>query len=775
MSKDLFHTPQFLELIDWHDITSSISTHLHFEINRHKLASCDAFLSPGEVEFFLLKQDILHSLPTASVRLTHQIARLSEQFAANIGQDLAKGRVPNVAQLQQFALLLEADDIWRETFEQDLEIHQRAILVAPPLYDRKLLQSVREFITPEGEINERGFSEMRQVLEELARLEAEARKRASELKRSDLYHSDSGEFDIINDRYVLPVSSDRYTATLGPIIHRSRTGQTLFVEPPQMRPYSLRRLELIAEKDWLIFKKCRELGELLAPKAAIFDLWGDFALDFDYLQALATWAKRMNLSRPNISNDLTMVLKDLVHPLIENCVPNDFTLNPESRGIILSGPNTGGKTVLLKSVAISVCLLRLGAWLPCARADIHPYSQLYFFSHDLQDIGAGLSSFSSEVKNYSALIEEVSDDALVIIDEIFNSTSSEEASALAVALLEHLEKNARAHVLLSTHHHGIKTTASTMQNYASCHMAVDGRGIPLYQVVWGSPGSSRGIETFKRLTTDTTWGKSIAARATTLLGSKVFDYESALADINAQKAEYLLKQKEADQQISLLKNEREAFTLQKETVLAKTQNELAKRYEEIVARTKNELEKFRRNESSARKTLDTLTQGKRELSPSGRTALPPDSLKDLPAKSEGTKVWSLGLGKAGTVIQDKDSKLLIDFKGLRAWCKRSDLKLLSGADQVKPNVAQISVHVNRQVIGTTRFDGRGMRLEAFQSEVMASLHELLNGEIPYLDIIHGHGDGILKKWLRKHLEREREFEWTPMDGNDGATRVQIKK
>src|SRR5690606_32406495 len=107
---------------------------------------------------------------------------------------------------------------------------------------------------------------------------------------------------------------------------------------PQMRPYSLRRVELLAEKDWLIFKKCRELGELLTPKAMLFDQWGDFALEFDYLQALAHWSKRMNLTRPLISQDKKLILKGLFHPLINECVRNDFALENESRGIILSGP-----------------------------------------------------------------------------------------------------------------------------------------------------------------------------------------------------------------------------------------------------------------------------------------------------------------------------------------------------------------------------------------------------------------------------------------------------
>lgn len=731
-------------------------------------------MPPESIEFELKRQDVLHSLPTATQRLTNHLSRLGEKFEATLGIDLIKGRVPTVNELHQFALILEADELWLDTFAKDLDSDDLALFSPVKIYNSKLHRQLREFVADDGQINERGFTEMRVLTEELSRVEFEARRKAQDLKKdSSRNFGEVGEFDIINDRYVLPVSSDKYSASHGAIIHRSRTGQTLYTEPQEMRPYSLRRSELLAERDWLIFRKCRELGESLTPIAKSFDQWGEFALQFDRLQSLMRFAKDNKLVRPVISDCMGMELTGLFHPLVEDCITNDISLNDSLRGFILSGPNTGGKTVLLKSIALTTCLVRIGGWAPCESCSIYPYSQLYFFSHDLQDIGAGLSSFSSEVKNYSQLVEELKHDALVIIDEIFNSTSSEEASALAVALLEHLEREARPHVLLSTHHHGIKTTASTMSNFLSCHMAVDARGMPLYQVVWGTPGSSRGIDTFNRLTQEFSWGKRLSKRAKELLGSQVFDYESALTEINAQRAEYLLRTKEADEQILQLRNEREAFRLQKEMLLDQQHKELAKRYERIVTKAKQEIEIFKKGESSPRRVLDALATGKRELSPQlNRTSHAPSGLAPLPQNCEGLRVWSKTLGKSGLVLQDKDSKLQVDFKGLKSWCKRSDLQLQPGQTTTS---TQVSVTVQREVKGKLKVDGRGMRLELFQSDVISSLQELLNGEIPYLDIVHGHGDGILKKWVRQYLKQDSDYEWAPLDGNDGATRVQLRK
>lgn len=775
MAKDLFHAPEFLELIDWHDITNAIGIHACFLETKKFISSTQAFVDPELVEYELKRLDYIHELPSATSRLVSHLSRLGENFSGAAGLGLQKGRVPTIQELHQYALLIEAEDIWQEYFVENSDPDIGNFLNPNGHFPRKILKELRDFIQDDGSINDRGFLEMRQLTDELFQVESEARKKTQELRRRDpKLYSEVGEFDIINDRYVLPVSSDHYSSQCGPIIHRSRTGMTLYIEPFEMKPYSLKRAELSAKREWLIFKKCRDLGLLLQPHFAEFDRWSKFAIDFDRIQAIMSFSKQYNLVRPRISDRREISLAGLFHPLIQDCISNDIELTDSTSGFILSGPNTGGKTVVLKSIALSVCLLRLGAWVPSESATLFPYKQLYFFSHDLQSLEEGLSSFSSEVKNYSALIDEVGNDSLIIIDEIFNSTSSEEASALAVSLLEFLEETVKPHILLSTHHHGIKTTASSMERFLSCHMMVDSHGVPLYKIAWGSPGSSRGIDTFLRLTGTKQWSKRIFERAKTLLGSQIFDYESALTEINAQRAEYLLRTNEALEQIKLLKSEHEAFRLQKESSLQQIQQEQVRRFTQLVEKAKSEIEHFKRGNQSERKTLDQLSSQKRELVYEKEThRAPPATVAQLPLKADGLQVWSPNLSKSGIVLQDKGSKLLIDFKGLRSWCKREQLMLLK--DKNKPSVPAVSVNIEREVIGKTSVDGRGKRLEMFQNDVLAALHELLNGEIPFLDIIHGHGDGILKKWVRKHLDHDKDFDWSPLDGNDGATRVLLKK
>ena len=150
----------------------------------------------------------------------------------------------------------------------------------------------------------------------------------------------------------------------------------------------------------------------------------------------------------------------------------------------------------------------------------------------------------------------------------------------------------------------------------------------------------------------------------------------------------------------------------------------------------------------------------------------PDNLIPLQGDLLSKRVWSKSLNKFGLVLKVKGHKLYVDFSGLKSWVDKSDLFLDS---QNLPKNASISVHYNKTSNASTRLDARGTRLEAFQKLVYDSLVELLNGDIPYLDIIHGHGEGILKKWIREHLKSSSDYEWTPQDGNDGVTRVSLKR
>lgn len=772
MSKDLFKNTKFLELIDWNHIISLITSFSTFEKTRHFFTSIDSFLSLDELNLRFKQQDYFIRNPVGTARFSQHLFKLGESFDNDFCNDLAKGRVLTLTQLNLVAILMEVDLLWNENFKESTSGGSN-LFFTHSLFNNKTHLKLRSFICEDGTLNEAGFTELVELNNEIFSIESAARKKASELLRSSiLTYSDSGEFDIINDRYVLPVSSDHYNSSYGPIVHRSRTGLTLLVEPYELKPFSQKRADLLAKKEWLIFKKCKDLSELVKPSYDAILSWSDFCFKFDELHSLIMWSKSFELTRPSISEDKEIVLNGVFHPLIKDCIRNNLDLTANKQGLILSGPNTGGKTVFLKSVAISIALMRIGSWVPAQFAKIYPYEQLFFFSHDLQDINQGLSSFSSEVANYSSLLNDLNDDAIVFIDEIFNSTSSEEASALAVSLLEFLGTTKRPSVFLSTHHHGVKTTGTTMTDYISSHMTVSDTGEPLYKITYGTPGSSRGIQTFSRITNAFEWSGLITSRALELMGNHIFDYEKALSDISDSKILTDTLNSQLSLQLKQLKSDKEAFELQKNLVIDKEKSHLKQEFDRYVVSIEREFDSFKKKESTQKKVLNLISEKSQFFKSVPKYEKQPDNLSPLSGDLNGKRLWSKSLRKFGLVLKVKGEKVYIDFNGLKSWVSTSDLLLDA---QTGLSSKKVSVHYEKSSVGHTSIDARGWRLDIFQKTVTESLLELLNGEIPYLDIVHGHGEGVLKKWIRTHLKSEPDFEWSPQDGNDGVTRVTVRR
>src|SRR5690606_15629289 len=200
------------------------------------------------------------------------------------------------------------------------------------------------------------------------------------------------------------------------------------------------------------------------------------------------------LECPRIKDSPGFKFTALFHPLLKNPVKNTADCGKNNHGIVVSGPNTGGKTVFLKSIALSYLLFYHGFFVPASEAEMYPYEGLFYFGNDLQDLKAGLSSFSGEVRNYIELIERILPSNLILIDEIFNSTSSDEASALSMAYFDELHKKSACHIIVSTHHQMFKTLIHQDRSYISCHVGFDTESMkPTYKIQWGTPGASMAI------------------------------------------------------------------------------------------------------------------------------------------------------------------------------------------------------------------------------------------------------------------------------------------
>lgn len=701
---------------------------------------------------------------------------------------LKKGKVGTLSELNFIALILE---FYLSTFKGLKSWNEYTYFEIDHSSIQKIksnfLDKLRLFVDPSGDINYHKHPKLRGLYGQLGELEHELRESVIKISRSDKYGEalQFQEHDVINDRFVLAVKSSSYNNDLGPIIDRSSTGMTLFVEPRSLRDKSNKRIQILVEIDSIIAKIERDFTEFLAQYYNEIFLLKKYVLRIDMLLMKSSYIKQKELTRPTLENEFVVELKDFFHPLIDEPVTNSIEINDQKKGLIISGPNTGGKTVTLKAITICHLFMHLGLFVPARFARLHPVSGIYYFSSDFQDISEGLSSFASETKNYLSIFEELSESNLVVVDEIFNSTSSEEASALAIAFLEELHKNSKTKVLISTHHQVFKTFIHSNTQYISAHVGHDNKTfMPTYKLFTGEPGSSMAFHIFENISKSISKASSIPERASEILDAKQMTYEKLLQELSSKKSELdkiLGENKTINHE---LKNQRKAMEgllhLEKEKIVLKFKSNIDKKirqaenlFDDIKSQKVESKKQLSKNigilKSSALKEVQALKERDKELDYFDQEL----SAKEIVV---GVKYYSIILDRKVDVVSLDLRKKVAHCSGgkLTVKCPFKTLRMLKNTpNKAIYNRPQEKVIINRTLKGKVELDCRGMRLDAFQTEVETSLIELINGEIPFLTVIHGHGTGVLKKWLRDHLGTFKEIKYSAEDGNDGSTKIEL--
>lgn len=768
--------------VEWDVLQSIIAQFAHFESTRGKLSSQLYSHETGALEGELEKIDTyVRGFSDEDRHLAQHLLRTlpEDRSLRKFALHLEKGGQLEFVELNHLAKLLESVIHLREE-ASSAAIEELRIIDAldfQPLR-RGFLKEFRYLVDLDGSVHFDKHPELREASEKQKLIEAKIRKEINEWihtpehQRLLQYQS----FDVHYDRYVVPVRSDSYRADLGIIVARSETGQTLFVEPHEMRTLCNQRIELIARIDEIInqlgLKFTRSLAEHQGLIAECLRLTE--ALDF-YL-AKSSFAIKHRLSKPRLRERPGFKITSLFHPLLEKPVTNDAECAQGNLGIVISGPNTGGKTVFLKSVALCYLLFTHGHFVPAAAAELYPYEGVFYFGNDLQDIQNGLSSFSGEVRNYLRLIDHILPTNLILIDEIFNSTSSDEASALSLAYFQELHERATCHLIVSTHHQMFKTLIHQDRKYISAHVGFDLQEMkPTYKINWGTPGASMAIDIFRILSRGHDDVAGVPDNARLRMKTKDVSYETLLQRVSQKQIELdKLVQSNARLEVEL-RNQKGAMEgilnlrLQEETQKAKKEiDRILNEARNLVARARSgEINKLRKIDDRSHELKSQLPGAKddpvTEASETGNLTLadiaPGDTVHSIPMKKDFTVV-SLDVRKSEVLISKGAIKISVPVATLRSTKRRSS------------SPATVSVSLQKSPDARLEYDVRGMRLSEFQTVIDRALGDLLSGDVPYLNVIHGHGDGVLKKWLRETLRRSKDFQIAASEsGNDGETKI----
>ncbi len=771
---------QTLKNIDWPIIAQKICFFSKFNITKEHItrnplpieeANLDNHLSKVDELFNLISQDIdINSLAFGNVSDTPENHFFINNLVKNVTGDFkqlnfACALIENISELKNTLKTYDREDLLF-LIEKTQRLRQ------------KFVKSFRGFVDKDGHANLEKHPLLSAKIQERNNLEAKIREEVHQILKSEDIEKrlQFSSFDIINDRYVIPIRSDSYNGSIGIIVSRSSTGSTLFVEPTSVREYANKRMQIIAVIDEIINKICQDFTDQLKSENDILIHLYSFFLQLDYCLTQAKFSYQRNFVRPEISLNNSEYIENFFHPLIENCRPNTIDFKSFHHGMIISGPNTGGKTVSIKSIVLCHVFMKLGFFVPATRAKLRPVQDIFYFDSDYQDLSHGLSSFAGETTAILQMLAEIKPNSLVAADEIFNSTGSDEASSLAISIINHLTQNLGAMILISTHHQLLKTTMQENSNYISAHVGYDfENNIPTFNLIVGTPGSSMALTIFERLSHDYYLDKNILQNAKSILDKKYITYEKLLQDLSQKKAELdglLIDNRDLNNQ---LKNQRKSM----EGVLFLEKQKLYEQY-------KSQMEKQVRKIQELKEDKDITVKQKQRKATEFKSIFNSQSpiqdqtqvfdVQPIEELIEGKTYFSELLKNDCVLISVSRTKATVSYKGKQIIVPTASLYTpLNNTPKTKPSEkVRINIFQSTAVSSVT-VNGRGMRLEKFQSEVLSAILSLQNGDLPYLLVVHGHGDGVLKKWLRDYLKREKDLTWSPEEGNDGCTKIEVSQ
>ncbi len=590
-----------------------------------------------------------------------------------------------------------------------------------------------------------------------------------------------------SDRYVIPVKSDNRGDITGLLHDTSATGNTLFIEPLFVieQNNKIKKLELDEQNE--ILRILERLSQKIAESAASLKVSYQVVLSLDYIFAKAKYANNENCCTPSLSNTKQIVLKDARHPLIDKSVmvPLSATMDKDCDTIIVTGPNTGGKTVFLKTIGLLCLMAKAGLPVPAKSAQLYVFRTIFADIGDEQSIEQSLSTFSSHMRNIKNIISNSSKGDLVLFDELGSGTDPVEGAALAVSIVDKI-RSKHAFLAATTHYGELKTYALTTPGVKNASFSFDLTKLqPTYHLQVGMPGKSYAFEISKRLGL----ADDVIENAKARISGEQQNVEQVIDALNEQRNAYverLAKMQEREKELiensAKLENERKKLFQGAENRLASAEQKAkaiidsAKRQAELF---QTELKALREQLSKAEyqqlKGAVKRASGKMtdiEIRSKKKETLSRAPLTDPP--KAGQTVFLPTLNKNVTVESVQGNQAFVVSDSLRMKVKVADLCV--ALEEKKQAVRFQRAEFNRTV--KTELDIRGMNVLDACEEIDRFIDQAILAKMPSVSIIHGKGTGVLRAGVHAHLKASptvRDFKLGAFgQGDSGVTIVDLK-
>jgi DNA mismatch repair protein MutS2 len=628
----------------------------------------------------------------------------------------------------------------------------------------QIVTRVTDAIDERGNVLDRASAALGRIRRGITQAQDDARDRAAAIVRSSRYAQviQDAIVTVRDGRFVVPVKAEFQGQIPGIVHDSSSTGQTLFIEPLETLEANNRLRALQAQEQAEIARILAELSTLVGGQAAQIATNVEIYVELDLAAARARIADQMSAVAPELVDEPVVVLHDGRHPLLdERAVPQSVRLDDETRMLIVSGPNMGGKTVALKLVGLTVTMTACGMHVPAGEARIGRFTRVCTDIGDEQSIAQNASTFSAHLRRLAEIVDAADDRTLILIDEIGSGTEPNAGAALAVAVLERfLERGAR--VVATTHATELKLFGADHPHVANASVRFDPETYePTYQLDVGSPGQSLAFALARRMHLD----PEVVTRAETLLSTQERDYERALAEVTEERIRATREREELSRERGHVRALEDNVRRRVEA-LERERRELAKqadaKFAEALRTFTAELERraAEREERGARAPrvtagqadllARTLDQMHRDLGLEARPSRPRDGEAPQPI-GKGDRVHVASWDQDGTVLEDLGQNALVQIGAMRLTVPKRELRRRGGPTipREKPAASQTLETASK---AQTEIDVRGKRFVDAEPLVERWIDDaILLGHSP-LRLIHGKGTGLLGKGLQQYLK-----------------------
>lgn len=598
---------------------------------------------------------------------------------------------------------------------------------------------------------------------------------------------------IRDGRYVLPVKQE-YKNKFGGVVHdQSASGQTLFVEPQAVLVLNNRQQNLMAQERQEIHRILIELSELAGMYQKEIKNNADALTQLDFLSAKSKLAKAMKATEPVLNRDHVIKLRKARHPLIDpkKVVPNNIELGTSFDTMLITGPNTGGKTITLKTLGLLQLMAQAGLFITAEEgSQLTVFNEIYADIGDEQSIEQSLSTFSSHMDQIIKIMKDVTEDDLVLIDELGAGTDPEEGASLAIAILDDL-RGAQAKIAITTHYPELKLYGYNRARTTNASMEFDLKKLaPTYRLRIGIPGQSNAFAIAHQLGMN----EAVVDKARSLMNDEDSDINKMIERLTEQTkaAEQLhetLKQN-VDQSITLkrqLQNGLDWYNQQVQKQLEKAQekaDEMLAKKRQKADKIINDLEEQRRAGGQVR--TNKVIEAKGALNKLERENQNLAQNKVLQREkrrhdvSVGDTVKVLSYGQQGVITKKlADHEFEVQIGILKVKVTDRDVEKIS--TQAAPKKAERAVRSSRGLRSTrasSELDLRGQRYEEALTNLDRYIDSSLLAGLNTVTIIHGIGTGAIRNGVQQYLKRNRHvksYSYAPANqGGTGATIVHLQ-